>query len=74
MAPTDDRALAITVNGDARRITAGTTVADFLGEYDLDPEVVVVERNGTILPRDRFATTSIEPDDRLEIVHLVGGG
>ncbi|HZE09079.1 MAG TPA: sulfur carrier protein ThiS [Gemmatimonadaceae bacterium] len=67
--------IALSVNGTERRIPAGWTLTDLLTSLELDPRVVVVERNGTIL-RDRcsFASTSLAADDVLEIVHFVGGG
>ena len=68
-------AVVITVNGDERRLPAGSTVADLLGSLDLDARTVVVERNRTIL-RDRssFAKLELQSDDSIEIVHFVGGG
>ena len=68
-------AVVITVNGDERRLPAGSTVADLLGSLDLDARTVVVERNRTIL-RDRssFAKLELQGDDSIEIVHFVGGG
>ena len=68
-------AVVITVNGDERRLPAGSTVADLLGSLDLDARTVVVERNRTIL-RDRssFANLELQSDDSIEIVHFVGGG
>jgi thiamine biosynthesis protein ThiS len=67
--------VALTVNGAERRIPTGWTLADLLASLELDPRVVVVERNGTIV-RDRssFASLALEPADALEIVHFVGGG
>ena len=67
--------IALTVNGAARRIPKGWTLADLLSSLDLDPRVIVVERNGTIV-RDRssFASLALSADDSLEIVHFVGGG
>jgi thiamine biosynthesis protein ThiS len=67
--------IALTVNGADRRIPKGWTLADLLSSVELDPRVVVVERNGEIL-RDRssFASLSLAADDSLEIVHFVGGG
>jgi len=68
-------AVVITVNGDERRLPAGSTVADLLASLDLDARTVVVERNRTIL-RDRssFAKLELQGDDSIEIVHFVGGG
>jgi thiamine biosynthesis protein ThiS len=67
--------VALTVNGAERRIPTGWTLADLLASLELDPRVIVVERNGTIV-RDRasFASLALEVDDALEIVHFVGGG
>jgi thiamine biosynthesis protein ThiS len=67
--------LALTVNGDSRSVAAGTTLADYLASLNLDPRLVVVEHNRTIL-RDRAAYPSIAlgDGDVLEIVHFVGGG
>ena len=49
-------------------------MAGFLARHDLDPDLVVVERNGRILRREEFDRTALEPGDELEIVHFVGGG
>ena len=72
---TAERDIAVTVNGAARRIPAGWTLAELLASLELDARTVVVERNGTIL-RDRssFASLQLAADDSLEIVHFVGGG
>ena len=67
--------VAVTVNGEERRIPEGWSLADLLASLELDARTVVVERNGTIL-RDRssFASIGLVADDSLEIVHFVGGG
>ena len=67
--------VAVVVNGDSREIPAGSTVASLLASFELDPRLVVVERNRDIL-RDRDAFTAIElvAGDTIEIVHFVGGG
>jgi thiamine biosynthesis protein ThiS len=35
---------------------------------------VAVEHNGEIIPRAVWAGTILQPGDRLEVVHFVGGG
>ena len=68
-------ALTLTVNGDRRIVADGTTLADFLAELSLDPRMVVVELNRTILrDRDAYSSIGLESGDALEIVHFVGGG
>lgn len=68
-------AVAITVNGDSRDVPAGWTVASLLSSLELDPRLVVVERNRDILrDRDAFARIELARGDTIEIVHFVGGG
>lgn len=65
--------MAITVNGKPKN-NIPASVADLLTQLDLDPARVAVEHNRAILPRDRFATTTLTDGDELEIVQFVGGG
>ncbi len=68
-------ALELTVNGERRQVAAGATLASFLAELALDPRMVVVEHNRTILrDRDAYSTVALASGDVLEIVHFVGGG
>ena len=62
------------MNGEAREVGEGATVLDLLTEMGRHPRTVAVERNGEILPRDRYAATPLRHDDRLEIVGFVQGG
>lgn len=71
---TETDAFEILANGESRRVARSTTVADFLTAHDLSPDLVVVERNGTILRRAELDSTALQPGDALEIVHFVGGG
>jgi len=50
-------------------------MAELLGTLRIDPRLVVIEHNRTILrDRDKFATQSLASGDVVEIVHFVGGG
>jgi len=67
--------IALTVNGDPRSVAAGTSLSDFLASLKLDPRLVVIEHNRTILRnRDAYASHILMDGDVLEIVHFVGGG
>jgi thiamine biosynthesis protein ThiS len=65
---------SIIVNGENRAANSGATVLDLLRELGLDSGRVAIERNLEILPRPRWAETSVEAGDRYEIVQFVGGG
>ncbi|MGF1463475.1 MAG: sulfur carrier protein ThiS [Maricaulaceae bacterium] len=64
----------ITINGAVKRVAADATLADILADLGLPPAKVAIERNREITPRSAYAATQLEPGDRLEIVHFIGGG
>ena len=64
----------VTVNGNSHPYAPGMTVASLLTDLLGTPGTVVVELNGSIIPRDAFATTPLAVGDSLEVVHFVGGG
>jgi thiamine biosynthesis protein ThiS len=69
-----ETSLAIIVNGERRTAQNGATVADLLQELNLPAGRVAIERNLELLPRPQWTSTAIQPGDRYEIVHFVGGG
>jgi len=69
-----DATIPLVVNGKDRRIARGATVRGLLDELDLLPGMVVVEYNREILPRKEYDEVELQPGDRLELVHFVGGG
>lgn len=66
--------MQIDVNGESREVAGGTTVRALLVELGLGDTLVAVERNHEIIRRAEHASTELADDDRLEIVHFVGGG
>jgi sulfur carrier protein len=66
--------IELSVNGAAQRLSPDTDVAALLEHLQLAGKRVAVERNGEIVPRSRFAQTTLANGDRLEIVVAVGGG
>lgn len=68
------RETTVALNGESRRLTAGTTVSGLLRELDLPEDRVAVELDGEILKRPKWSTTEPADGARLEIVHFVGGG
>jgi sulfur carrier protein len=64
----------IRLNGAAREVPAGTTVAELLRTLGLAPERAAVERNGRLVRRGEHASTLLAEGDELEVVTLVGGG
>ena len=65
----------IQLNGEAHDLPENpTTVAGLLAALALDPRLVAVERNRTVVRRAAYATTEVRAGDEVEIVAFVGGG
>jgi sulfur carrier protein len=64
----------IVINGQARLVNEGTTVATLITELGLGGRPVAVERNREVVPRALHASTVLATGDRLEVVTFVGGG
>jgi sulfur carrier protein len=66
--------MKLMINGKPREVERPMTLAVFLAELDLHERMVVVERNGEIVRRERFGETLLEAGDTLEIVQMMAGG
>lgn len=66
--------ISITLNGREARIAEGLTIGEFLSQRGFKGRLVVVELNGKIAPKNSYSSRVFEPEDRVEIVHFVGGG
>ena len=66
--------MTIQINGEPREVSEGLTVTDLLDQLGFRGDRVAVERNLELLPRGQWAGTRLEPGDRFEVVHFVGGG
>ena len=62
------------VNGEPRSCGAGLSLDQALEQLGYRPQLVVVEFNGTILPRSRWSEQPVVESDVLEVVTIVGGG
>lgn len=66
--------MRIQLNGDSRELEPGTTVKALLDQLGLDPRIVAVELNRSVVKRDRYPATTIPEHAEVEIVSFVGGG
>ena len=67
-------AMRITLNGEAREVTEGQSVASLLADLGIQAERVAVELNLTIVDRRTFTGTSLRDGDRVEVIGFIGGG
>ena len=66
--------ISLTVNGEARSFDRATNVAELIESLALSGRRYAVERNGSVVPRSRFAEETLAQGDVVEIVVAVGGG
>jgi sulfur carrier protein len=66
--------ITLQVNGDQRVCSAGLNLEQALLELGYQPRLVVVEFNGTILPRQLWPAQPVVESDVMEVVTIVGGG
>lgn len=69
--------LSVVINGqpsDFAQLEPGASLAELVGTLELKGDRIAIEHNGEIAQRDMWDQTRIESEDRLEIVHFVGGG
>ncbi len=66
--------IQITLNGEARSIDSGLSVDGLLSELGLSRERIAVELNRRVVPRKDWDARILLDEDRVEIVHFVGGG
>jgi thiamine biosynthesis protein ThiS len=66
--------LRVYVNGEPREFSSPLSLAQLIVELDLPQPRIAVELNRTVVRRNEWSTTELRDDDRIEIVHFVGGG
>ncbi|TAL11636.1 MAG: sulfur carrier protein ThiS [Nitrospirae bacterium] len=66
--------MRITVNGEAREVTEGQSVAALLADLGIQAERVAVELNLKIVDRRAFTGTPLNDGDRVEVIGFIGGG
>jgi sulfur carrier protein len=64
----------IQLNGKKITIKQIITLFGLLKKYNLDKKKVAVELNGTIVPKLSYKKKVIKNNDKIEIVHFIGGG
>ncbi|HKT51280.1 MAG TPA: sulfur carrier protein ThiS [Candidatus Angelobacter sp.] len=66
--------MTLTINGESRDFPDGLTLAALVVQLGMKADRVAVELNLEIVPRGNWESTELKNEDKLEIVHFVGGG
>ena len=66
--------IKITLNGEEKFLTKNTSLAQLVAELELDIKKIAVEKNLQIINYQNFANDFLQENDKIEIVHFIGGG
>jgi thiamine biosynthesis protein ThiS len=65
--------MRLKLNGEEREVEDVATVDALISCLGIH-RMIVVEHNGVIIRKERYADTRLADGDTVEIVHMVGGG
>ena len=65
--------MKVFVNGELREVEI-STLAELITALDLPVARIAVELNREVVRRSDWGSTMLKDEDRIEIVHFVGGG
>ena len=64
----------IQLNGDPFEINIGSNLVELLNKLKVEKNKVAIEVNGEIVHKDKYPNFILNKDDKVEIVHFIGGG
>lgn len=66
--------MRVYVNGESRELSSPISLAELITQLDLPAARIAVELNRAVVRRSEWPATMLQDEDRIEIVHFVGGG
>lgn len=66
--------VTIVLNGEKKEIESEVTLDRLLDLFSLPKQRVAVELNKEVISRKDWEQTAVRDEDRVEVVHFVGGG
>ena len=64
----------IQLNGSPYEINNSTNLDELLNKLKIQKNKVAIEVNGQIVEKDKYSNLILNKDDKVEIVHFIGGG
>ena len=64
----------IQLNGDTFEIIDGTNLNQLLNKLKIEKNKVAIEVNGEIIEKKKYPNLILNKNDKVEIVHFIGGG
>ena len=64
----------IQLNGDPYEVINGTNLNELLNKLKIQKNKVAIEINGEIVEKNKYPNLILRRDDKVEVVHFIGGG
>ena len=64
----------IQLNGKPYKISDGTNLNELLNKLNIQKNKVAIEVNGEIVEKKKYPNLILNKNDKVEIVHFIGGG
>ena len=64
----------IQLNGKLYEINSGTNLNELLNNLKIQKNKVAIEVNGQIIDKNKYPNLILNKNDKVEIVHFIGGG
>jgi sulfur carrier protein len=74
MAKDPDQGVSIELNGELYSIGSDTHLLALIEKLNLRRGRIAIELNQAVVPKAEWASVSLKPGDKVEIVNFVGGG
>ena len=64
----------IQLNGNSFEINSGSNLNELLNKLKIQKNKVAIEVNGEIIEKNKYPNLILNKEDKVEIVHFIGGG
>ncbi len=64
----------IQLNGKKITIKSNFSILNLLKKYNLSNKKIAIELNGVIISKIKYKNKILKDNDKIEIVHFIGGG
>lgn len=72
--PEHHKSIQVSHNGNAETLPALTHLAGAIDHWGYGDKKIAAAINGDFIPRDQYASTTLNQGDNIDIVRPVGGG
>jgi thiamine biosynthesis protein ThiS len=66
--------MRVKINGEFKYFSETMSLKDLAVKLELNPDKIIIEYNGDIPEKKEYESIFIKENDKIELIHFVGGG